>query len=68
METMIDVTYEGEEALLVYFMPAKCKGLPPHYKAKGKRQYPEDMCYLSFYKDNRKKIVPYKDIKQTNKL
>ena len=64
METIIDVKYNGVETLLVYIIPAICKGIPPKYKDKGKKQYPEDMCYIGQPFNT---IVKYKDIKKIKK-
>lgn len=60
MDTMIRVKYKGIETLLVYFIPAICKGIPPKYKDKGKKQYPKDMVYLG---QPFNRIVSVKDIK-----
>ena len=62
---MIRVLYKGINTLMVYFIPAIRKGIPPNYADKGKRQYPENMCYLGvpFHK-----IVSYKDIIKINSL
>ena len=57
---MKDVYYKGVKTLMVYFIPAICKGIPPKYRDKGKRQYPQDMCYIG---QPFNKIVEYKEVK-----